>query len=80
MLVSDQENFGRIELRINDILKEKRISKNRICKDMDIPRANFNRYCKNSFQRIDANLICKLCYYLGVDVGDLIVYKRPENE
>ena len=47
---------------------------------MDIPRANFNRYCRNDFQRIDANLICKLCFYLEVDVGDLIVYKRPENK
>ena len=80
MLVSERENFGSVELRINEVLKEKQISKNRICKDMDIPRANFNRYCKNSFQRIDANLICKLCYYLEVDIGDLIVYTRPEEE
>lgn len=80
MLVSERDNFGAIELRINEILREKHISKNKICKEMDIPRANFNRYCRNDFQRIDANLICKLCFYLEVDVGDLIVYKRPENK
>lgn len=80
MIVSEQEDFGKLELRINEILKEKHISKNRICKEMDIPRANFNRYCRNDFQRIDANLICKLCYYLDVDVSELIVYKRPEEE
>ncbi|MBQ7887962.1 MAG: helix-turn-helix transcriptional regulator [Clostridia bacterium] len=80
MLVSERDNFGTIELRINEILREKHISKNRICKEMDIPRANFNRYCRNDFQRIDANLICKLCFYLEVDVGDLIVYKRPQEE
>ena len=80
MLVSERDNFGAIELRINEILREKHISKNKICKEMDFPRANFNRYCRNDFQRIDANLICKLCYYLDVDVGDLIVYKRPENK
>ena len=80
MLVSEQENFGRLELRINELLKEKRVSKNRICKDMDIPRANFNRYCRNDFQRIDANLICKLCYYLDVDVSDLVVYKKPKEK
>ena len=26
-------------------------------------RSNFNRYCRNEFQRLDANLICKLCNY-----------------
>lgn len=71
---------GSLELRIEAVLKEKGISKNQICKEMDIPRPNFNRYCKNSFQRIDANLICKLCYYLDVNVSELIVYKKPEEK
>ena len=74
----DQINFGKIELRIMDILKEKHISKNQICKELDIPRSNFNRYCRNDFQRIDTGLICKLCWYLQVDIGELIVYKKPE--
>ena len=80
MLNFEREDFGIIVLRIEEILREKGISKNQICKELDLPRGNFNRYCRNDFQRIDANLICKLCYYLDVDVGDLIVYKRPENK
>lgn len=80
MLDFEREDFGIIVLRIEEILREKGISKNQICKELDLPRGNFNRYCRNDFQRIDANLICKLCYYLDVDVGDLIVYKRPENK
>lgn len=75
----DQVDFGRIELRIMDILKEKHISKNQICKELDIPRSNFNRYCRNDFQRIDTGLICKLCWYLNVDIGELIVYRKPEE-
>lgn len=78
MRMHDQINFGKIELRIMDILKEKHISKNQICKELDIPRSNFNRYCRNDFQRIDTGLICKLCWYLQVDIGELIVYKKPE--
>ena len=52
-------NYGHLEMRIEELLKEKGISKNTICRDLDIPRANFNRYCRNEFQRIDANLVCK---------------------
>ena len=79
MLVSEAMDYGVIELQINRILKEKKISKNRICKDLDLPRANFNRYCRNDFQRIDAMLLCKLCWYLKVDLSELLVYKRPEE-
>lgn len=72
-------DYGKITLNINRILEEKRVSKNSICKALDIPRSNFNKYCRNDFQRIDAALICKLCWYLKVDVGELIEYTVPEE-
>ena len=59
--------YGTLSLRINDILTMKGISKNQICKDLDIPRPNFNKYCRNEFQRLDVGLLCKLCFYLDVD-------------
>jgi len=71
--------YGRLTLNIEQILKQKSISKNRICADLDIPRGNFNRYCRNDFQRLDAQLICKLCLYLDVDVSELITYHKPEE-
>lgn len=73
-------DYGQLILRIEAILKEKNISKNKICKDLDIPRSNFNRYCRNQFQRIDANLVCKLCYYLDCTVSELINYIEPEHD
>ena len=69
-------NYGHLELRINELLKEREISKNRICKDLDIPRSNFNRYCAGNFQSIDANLICKLCMYFNCEIGELIVHVK----
>lgn len=71
-------DYGVLHLRINEILRERGISKNKVCKDLDIPRTNFNRYCRDDFQRIDVGLICKLCWYLDVGVGELIEYRRPE--
>lgn len=69
-------NYGHLELRIEELLKERDISKNTICKELDIPRSNFNRYCRNEFQRLDANLICKLCDYFDCEVGELICYVK----
>ena len=79
MQIQNRIDFGNLELRIMDILKEKNISKNQICKELDIPRSNFNRYCRNDFQRMDVGLICKLCWYLNVDISELIVYQKPEE-
>lgn len=62
-----------IHMRIEELLTERGISKNQICKDLDIPRGNFNRYCRDQFQRIDANLILKLCGYFECNIEDLMI-------
>lgn len=59
-------------MRIVELLKENEISKTKICKDLDLQRGNFNRYCRDDFQRIDANLVIKLCRYFNCSVGDLM--------
>lgn len=61
-----------VHMRIDELLSERNISKNRTCKDLALARGNFNRYCRDEFQRIDANLILKLCDYLKCDISDLM--------
>lgn len=75
-MTDSEPKYGYLELHIEEILKKKKISKNTLCKDLDIPRANLNRYCQQRFQRIDANLICKLCYYLECDISEIIEYHK----
>ena len=72
-------DYGQIHLRIEALLQERGISKNQICKELDIPRGNFNRYCKDVFQRLDTGLLCKLCWYLQVTPGELISYTPPDQ-
>lgn len=69
--------YGNLHFNIENIIKEKGISKNQLCKDLNIPRTNLNRYCRDEFQRIDAALVCKLCHYLNVDISELITYEKP---
>lgn len=71
-------DYGTLELRIEPLLSAKGISKNKLCKDLDIPRSNLNRYCQNKFQRMDCALLCKLCNYLGVSIDELLTYHPPK--
>ena len=65
-----------LHIRITELLAEKNISKTRICKDLDLQRGNFNRYCRDDFQRIDANLILKLCNYFQCSIEELLEIKE----
>lgn len=68
-----------LHIRIVELLEEKRISKTRICKDLDLQRGNFNRYCRDEFQRIDANLIIRLCEYLDCRIEDLLEIRECDD-
>ena len=68
--------MGYLHMKINDLLEKKGVSKNQICKELEIPRSNFNRYCPDEFQRIDANYICKLCEYFDCEIQELIEYVK----
>ena len=61
-----------IHIRINELLAEQNISKNTICRDLGLARGNFNRYCRDDFQRLDANLLIKLCDYFRCTIEDLL--------
>lgn len=65
-------NMAHLHIRIVELLEERKISKTTICRDLNLQRGNFNRYCRDDFQRIDANLIIKLCEYLDCNIEDLL--------
>lgn len=61
-----------LHLRLPELLEERGISRNKLCKDLDLQRTNLNRYYRDQFQRIDATLIVRLCEYLNCGISDLL--------
>lgn len=69
-----------LHFRLEELLKERGLSKKKVCSALDIERTNFNRYYRDEFQRIDANLILKLCKYFECNVGDLFEIREGEKK
>ena len=67
-----------LHINIMELLQERGISKTRICKDLDLQRGNFNRYCRVEFQRLDANLLVRLCDYFDCDIVDLLEIREKD--
>lgn len=67
-----------LHMRLQELLKEKGISRARLCKDLDLQRTNLNRYYRDQFQRVDANLVVRLCEYLDCELSDLLEIRENE--
>ena len=67
-----------VHIRIEELLKEKGYSKNKICNDLNLIRTNLNKDCRDDFKRIDAALIIKLCEYFKCSISDLLeIREKP---
>lgn len=69
-----------MHIRLEELLKEKGISKTKICKDLNIQRGNFNKYYRDGFRQIDAKLIIKLSEYFDCGISDLLEIKEKEDD
>ena len=72
-------NDKELHIRIQELAEEKGISKTKLCKDLDMQFRNFNKYYNDKFQRIDANLIIKLCEYFQCGISDLLEIRNIDN-
>lgn len=72
--------MANIEINLENILREKEISKNQICKNCNLQRTQLNNYCKNKVTRIDLTILAKLCVYLDCTPNDILILKQDEND
>ncbi len=67
-------------MRLDELMQEKSLSRNRVCKDLDLQRTNLNRYYWDEIHRLDASLIVRLCEYLDGPISNLLVIEdEPEG-
>ena len=72
----DMEGFGQVVFKIDQVLEEKNISKNKLEKEAKLQRTQLNSYCNNKVKRVDLQTLAKICYVLGCGIEDIMEYER----
>ncbi|MSS43401.1 helix-turn-helix transcriptional regulator [Anaerosalibacter bizertensis] len=70
------QDFGRVIFKIDEVLEEKNISKNKLEKEANLQRTQLNSYCNNRVKRIDLLTLAKICYVLDCEIEDIMEYVR----
>ena len=71
--------MGKIYIDLENLLKEKQVSKNKLCSCCDLQRTQLNNYCKNKVVRVDLSIIAKICDCLECELGDVLKYSREDS-
>lgn len=70
------QNFGKIIFKIDQVLEEKNISKNKLEKEANLQRTQLNSYCNNKVKRIDLETLERICFALDCKLEDIMEYRK----
>lgn len=78
-LPADMGDCGEIRLRLKEILEERDISLNQLSFRAEMQRTQLRNYRDNKIQRLDIDILKRLCYVLDCDFDELVEYIPPQT-
>lgn len=72
-------NYGQIEIRLKEIMDEKQISRNALARAINTRFEVINKWYHGHVEKIDADVLARICFVLNCSLGDLIVYHTEEK-
>lgn len=70
------KNYGRIRIKLKEVMDNKNISKNRLSVLTGIKFDTIQKYYNGNVYRIDVDVLAKFCYALDCKVQDIVEYKK----
>ena len=71
------EEYGTIRIKLDDLLQNAGLSKNKLSHRAEKQRAQINNYCNNRITRLDIDVLARLCTVLHCEIGDLLEFVPP---
>ena len=68
---------GEVNLKLDEFLKEHKISRSSLSRNGQIHYKQLLKYCNNDMKKVDLNLLARICKTINCEIGDIIEYIPP---
>ena len=72
--------YGSIRIKLNELIKEKDISKNKLAHRAELERTQLNNYWKNKITRLDTDVLARICTALDCKIADVLEFIPPSYD
>lgn len=70
------KEYGKVKICLKELLDEKEITRNALVKSIDTNFEVIDKWCKGNMERMDLDLLARICYALGCEPADIIKYDK----
>ena len=74
------KNYGHIEIRLKELMEEKAISRNALARAINARFEVIDKWYNGRVERIDADILARICFVLKCPPEDIIVYVQSEGK
>jgi putative transcriptional regulator len=70
----EEYDYGYIKIKLDELLRKRGISKNKLAHRAEMQRTQLNNYCNNDATRLDTAVLARLCTALDCRIEDLLEF------
>lgn len=73
------EEYGTIRIKLDELIEQAGISKNKLSHKAEMQRSQINNYCNNKITRLDIEVLVRICTVLNCSISDLLEFVPPDD-
>ena len=73
------EEYGTIRIKLDELIEQSGISKNKLSHKAEMQRTQLNNYCNNQITRLDIDVLARICTVLNCSISDLLEFVPPND-
>lgn len=74
--VTEIKEYGKIVIHLREIMDKQGITRNQLARLTSTRFEVVNKWYNGNVERIDADILARLCFTLGCSVSDIIEYEK----
>ncbi len=76
--IFEAKRYGYVEIHLREMVEKRGLTRNQVATLSNTRFQIIDRWCKGQVERIDADLLARLCYVLDCELKDIIQYRRDD--
>lgn len=70
---------GKIIIHLEELLKERGLSKNKFSQRAEMQRTQLNKYLNNEVALLSVDVLARMCAVLDCEISDILEYRKDQS-